>query len=78
MAEAPQRYCGNCEHELSLQDQFCPSCGRPVHQTARVPTPEADMPVPPLETLGEASEEADYGERQKRSLSTAENKAVSS
>jgi predicted ester cyclase len=77
MAEAPQRYCGNCGHELSLQDQFCPSCGRPVHQTARVPTPEADMPVPPLETLGEASGEADYGEHQKRSLSTAENKAVS-
>ena len=35
------------------------------------------MPVPPLETLGEASEEADYAERQKRSLSTEENKAVS-
>ena len=77
MAEQPQRYCGNCGHELSLQDQFCPSCGRPVHQTARVPTPEADMPVPPLETLGEASGEAEYGEHQKRSLSTAENKAVS-
>jgi len=30
-----------------------------------------------LETLGEASGEADYGEHQKRSLSTAENKAVS-
>jgi predicted ester cyclase len=77
MAEAPQRYCGNCGHELSLQDQLCPSCGRPVHQTARVPTPEADMPVPPLETLGEASGEADYGEHQKRSLSTEETKAVS-
>src|SRR5829696_8223634 len=77
MAEAPQRYCGNCGHELSLQDQLCPNCGRPVHQTARVPTPEADMPVPLLQTLGEASGEADCGEHQQRSLTTEENKAVS-
>src|SRR5215204_6393922 len=47
MAEAPQRYCGNCGHELSLEDQFCSNCGRPVHQTSRVPTPEAEVPVPP-------------------------------
>jgi predicted ester cyclase len=77
MAEAPQRYCGNCGHELSLEDQLCPNCGRPVHQTARVPTPEADMPVPPLERRGDVSGEADYGEHQKRSLSTEETKAVS-
>src|SRR5215211_2668735 len=77
MAEAPQRYCGNCGHELSVEDQLCPNCGRPVHQIARVPTPEADMPVPPLETSGDPSGEADYGEHQQRGLSTEENKAVS-
>ena len=77
MAEAPERFCGNCGHKLSLEDQLCPNCGRPVHQTARVPTPEADMPVPPVETLGEPSGRADYGEHQQRSLSTEENKAVS-
>jgi hypothetical protein len=41
------RYCRNCGHELSSEDRFCPSCGRPVHETAQVPTPEADVPVPP-------------------------------
>jgi zinc-ribbon domain len=47
MAEVPQRYCGNCGQELSPENRFCPSCGRPVHRTAHVPTPEADAPVPP-------------------------------
>jgi hypothetical protein len=47
MAEAPQRYCSNCGHELSPEDQFCSNCGTPVHRAARVPTPEADVPVPP-------------------------------
>jgi hypothetical protein len=47
MAEAPGRYCGNCGHELSPEDQFCRNCGTPVHQAASVPTPEADVPVPP-------------------------------
>ena len=47
MAEVPERYCGNCGHELSPEDRFCPSCGRPVHRTAHVPTPETDAPVPP-------------------------------
>src|SRR5215203_4076775 len=47
MAEVPERYCGNCGHELSPEDRFCPSCGRPVHRTAHVPTTEADDPVPP-------------------------------
>ena len=42
------RYCGNCGHELRQDDRFCPNCGRPVHETAHVPTPEADVPVPPL------------------------------
>ncbi len=47
MAEAPERYCGNCGHELSPENRFCPTCGRPVHRTAHVPTPEADAPVSP-------------------------------
>ena len=47
MAEVPEKYCGNCGHELSPEDRFCPNCGKPVHRTAHVPTPEADAPVPP-------------------------------
>src|SRR5215204_2927660 len=77
MAEAPERYCSKCGHKLSLQDQLCPNCGRPVHQTARLPTPEADLPVPPVERVGDPAEEADYKEHQQRSLSTEETKAVS-
>ena len=41
------RHCRNCGHELSDEDRFCPNCGRPVHETAQVPTPEANVPVPP-------------------------------
>jgi len=41
------RYCGNCGHELSEDARFCPECGHPVYETARVPTPQADVPVPP-------------------------------
>jgi hypothetical protein len=52
MAEEPQRYCGNCGHELSPEDQFCQNCGTPVHRAARVPTPEADLPVPPPSQAG--------------------------
>lgn len=48
MAEVPDRYCGNCGQELGSEGRFCPTCGRPVHLTAHVPTPEADAPVPPL------------------------------
>jgi hypothetical protein len=52
LAESPSRYCGNCGHEFSSEDQFCRNCGSPAHQAARVPTPEADVPeadvpVPP-------------------------------
>jgi hypothetical protein len=47
MAEAPERYCSNCGQELRPEDRFCSNCGRPVHLTAHVPTPEADVPVPP-------------------------------
>jgi hypothetical protein len=42
-----ERYCSNCGHELSDDAQFCSNCGSPVHQTARVPTLEAEVPVPP-------------------------------
>lgn len=41
------RYCGNCGSELPQDVRFCPSCGRPVHETAQVSTPEADVDVPP-------------------------------
>ncbi|QIN82756.1 zinc-ribbon domain-containing protein [Rubrobacter tropicus] len=41
------RYCSNCGQELNEDSRFCPNCGRPVHETAHVPTPEADVPVPP-------------------------------
>src|SRR5215212_9689879 len=44
---AEDRYCRNCGQELQPEDQFCRNCGRPVHATAHVPAPEADMPVPP-------------------------------
>jgi hypothetical protein len=42
-----QRYCTNCGAELGEDDRFCPNCGRPVHETAAVSIPEADVPVPP-------------------------------
>jgi predicted ester cyclase len=77
MVEQPERYCSNCGHELKLEYQFCSNCGRPVHQTARVPTPQADIPVPPLEKLADPPKEADCREHQQRSLSTEETKAVS-
>jgi hypothetical protein len=48
MVEQPERYCTNCGHELKPEDQFCSNCGMPVHRAARVPTPKADRPVPPL------------------------------
>ena len=64
MAEVPDRYCGNCGHELGPEGRFCPSCGRPVHRTARVPTPEADAPVPPLpqqaQRIASPSQEASF------------------
>src|SRR5215213_10952000 len=47
MTEAPARYCSNCGNELKPEDQFCQNCGTPVHQAATVPTPEANVPVPP-------------------------------
>jgi hypothetical protein len=55
VAEAPARYCSNCGHELGDAAQFCPNCGSPVHRTAHVPTPEADVPVPPPPNQQQAS-----------------------
>jgi hypothetical protein len=40
------RFCRECGHELRPEDRFCPNCGKPVHETAVVPTPEADVPTP--------------------------------
>jgi hypothetical protein len=51
----PDRYCRNCGHELRGDDRFCPNCGRSIHETARVPTPEADVPVPPPPQQAEES-----------------------
>src|SRR5687768_15715021 len=41
------RYCSPCGYELSDDSRFCPNCGKPTRETAHVPTPEADVPVPP-------------------------------
>ena len=50
MAETPDRYCGNCGHELSPDDQFCRNCGKPVRETARVSTSGAvEDEVPPID-----------------------------
>jgi hypothetical protein len=52
IVEQPDRYCRNCGHELKPEDRFCPNCGRPVHEVAHVPTPEAEVPVPPAPQAG--------------------------
>src|SRR5215218_5699616 len=41
------RYCSHCGQALSEDSRFCQNCGRPIQETAHVPTPEADVPVPP-------------------------------
>jgi hypothetical protein len=48
-----QRYCTNCGAKLAEEVRFCPNCGRPVHETAAVSTPEADVSVPPPIQSGE-------------------------
>lgn len=41
------RYCSNCGRDLEGMDgAFCPGCGRPTSQTARVPVPSEDVPSP--------------------------------
>src|SRR5215203_2176813 len=45
--ETPPRYCSICRHKLKPEDSlYCPKCGTPFILAARVPTPEADRPVP--------------------------------
>jgi hypothetical protein len=39
--------CPQCGFENPPGFAFCGKCGRPVHETARVSTLEADVPVPP-------------------------------
>ena len=41
------RYCRNCGHQLGLEERSCPMCGRDAHETAHVPTSEANVLVPP-------------------------------
>lgn len=60
------RHCRNCGNELSPNDRFCSNCGRPVHEVAHVPTPEADVPVPPppsTQQAGSAVQEGTSGGR---------------
>lgn len=45
-----ERYCTNCGNDLGPNDAFCANCGRPTHETAAVPTPEAEVGVPPPPT----------------------------
>jgi hypothetical protein len=57
------RHCRNCGHELAEDDRFCANCGTPVYEAARVPTPEADRPVPRIPPAAErnAWERIRYG-----------------
>ena len=41
------RYCTACGNELAQGGAFCSSCGRPVHETARVDTSHANTQVSP-------------------------------
>jgi hypothetical protein len=41
------KYCRHCGQELSEDSRFCPNCGRSTQEPAHVPTPEADVQVPP-------------------------------
>ena len=49
------RYCGNCGYELAETERFCPNCGTPVHEAAHVPTPEANVDLPPSPQQGVAT-----------------------
>ncbi len=41
------RYCIACGNGLAEGGAFCSNCGRPVHETARVSTSDANVQVPP-------------------------------
>ena len=56
----PNRYCRNCGNKLRDTDRFCPNCATPVQEAAHVPTPEADVEVPPPpQQRTEATDERD-------------------
>jgi predicted amidophosphoribosyltransferase len=63
-----QRYCTNCGAELREDDRYCPNCGRPVHETAAVSTPEADVPVPPPPQQEAGTQPLEQAEGQPRGL----------
>ncbi len=42
------RYCIACGNALAEGGAFCSNCGRPVHETAQVGTPQANVQVPPI------------------------------
>jgi predicted amidophosphoribosyltransferase len=48
-----QSYCTHCGAELGDEARLCPSCGRAVHETAAVSTPETDVSVPPVSQASE-------------------------
>jgi hypothetical protein len=52
MAVTATKDCSKCGYELSAEDQFCSSCGQPVHPTAHMPTSGAAVPVPPPPQAG--------------------------
>jgi uncharacterized OB-fold protein len=35
------RFCRECGNVLRPKERFCPGCGKPVHETAVVSTPES-------------------------------------
>jgi hypothetical protein len=41
------RYCSHCGYGLREDSRFCTNCGKPTQEAAYVPTPEADVPIPP-------------------------------
>jgi hypothetical protein len=72
------RYCRNCGHELGQDDRFCSSCGRAIHETAVIPTPEADVPVPPLTERQEPSPGLVSGEQRSSAVSASSTRNANS
>jgi hypothetical protein len=62
------RYCAYCGHRLEPEARFCSNCGRPVHRSARVPTPEADVPTSQLPTSPPLSPQHQPSEAEARSM----------